>query len=576
MKLFLLLLLGMPGVVSAYTIQGSLTVTGPNLSVGTSTMVVTGGNVGIGTASPSSALVVVGTATASEFIGSLVGNASSSTYASTALGNGIVGPLTVSSATITTNFSAGGVSIFSGNVKIAGPNPYIDITAPPYNAKGDGTTDDTNAFTLALSSQSNNGHPLVIFVPCGNYRVTGPLNTTQDAQGHNQGSALIAPSPSCATIYNVNASTDALQVWGYYNYTMSNLAIISSATTLGASDLDLNGTMRSGFYNLLFGGASYQVKMLSDQVDLFVNPKTCGDITCNVNDYRPVPQIDFYIYGAGSNGNVWIDPVLEQGATEFYNISNGHDNLVEGGTIEGASGECVYQNGGKTNSFKNVDVESCGNGNLFSNMIGPRLDGGYWGSLTVSGSTGAYFSDVGGNITLASSDIDSVLLNTPNNIVGGETLTNNDPSSIVIQNGSITANHFIGAVQISSVAINNVTTTATTYGTCLSGSTFTFVSNGDLAKISFNGTMQSSAGSVDIYADVIFDGGYISPGSSALHADAIGVPSALAGDFNPFHFSYAIKPTTGTHSVCLGIYSSAASTLTVSHYTVGEFKITQY
>jgi hypothetical protein len=63
----------------------------------------------------------------------------------------------------------------------SGPRPWIDVTCPPYNAKGDGSTDDTAAISSAIiaSCATLTGdnfftmHPAVLFPP-GVYRVQQP------------------------------------------------------------------------------------------------------------------------------------------------------------------------------------------------------------------------------------------------------------------------------------------------------------------------------------------------------------------------------------------------------------------
>ncbi len=52
---------------------------------------------------------------------------------------------------------------------------YINVRAPPYNAKGDGVTDDTNAFQQAINDVGNMGGGIV-FVPEGNYLIASQLS----------------------------------------------------------------------------------------------------------------------------------------------------------------------------------------------------------------------------------------------------------------------------------------------------------------------------------------------------------------------------------------------------------------
>lgn len=57
----------------------------------------------------------------------------------------------------------------------------VDVTKPPYSAKGDGTADDTAAIQKALDDHPNSG--AIIYLPKGTYRVTNTLRWPQGNRG---------------------------------------------------------------------------------------------------------------------------------------------------------------------------------------------------------------------------------------------------------------------------------------------------------------------------------------------------------------------------------------------------------
>ena len=58
------------------------------------------------------------------------------------------------------------------------PSGYVNVRSPPYNAAGDGETDDTGAIQQALNDMGKAGGGIV-FVPEGNYLIKGQLNVPQ-------------------------------------------------------------------------------------------------------------------------------------------------------------------------------------------------------------------------------------------------------------------------------------------------------------------------------------------------------------------------------------------------------------
>jgi hypothetical protein len=92
----------------------------------------------------------------------------------------VAGNTTITGTLTTASFNPGILSPSSlqvgGNECAAGPRPDIDVTCPPYNAKGDNVTDDTAAITAAIDAScattiyGQDNHPDVFFPP-GMYHV---------------------------------------------------------------------------------------------------------------------------------------------------------------------------------------------------------------------------------------------------------------------------------------------------------------------------------------------------------------------------------------------------------------------
>ena len=57
----------------------------------------------------------------------------------------------------------------------------IDVTKPPYGAKGDGQTDDTQAIQQALNDHPNQG--AIIYLPHGTYRIAATLKWPHGSRG---------------------------------------------------------------------------------------------------------------------------------------------------------------------------------------------------------------------------------------------------------------------------------------------------------------------------------------------------------------------------------------------------------
>jgi Pectate lyase superfamily protein len=95
----------------------------------------------------------------------------------------VAGNATINGTLTSSSFNPGTLAPSSiqvaGNGCFAGPRPYLDVTCPPYNAKGDASTDDTTAIQAAITAacaSTIGGQTDIpeIYFPPGYYLVSQP------------------------------------------------------------------------------------------------------------------------------------------------------------------------------------------------------------------------------------------------------------------------------------------------------------------------------------------------------------------------------------------------------------------
>lgn len=146
------------------------------------------------------------------------------------------------------NLSVTGLSQFLGGSCDTGPRPWIDVTCPPYGAKGDSQTDDTAAINAAMTAACAtttlfNGfpmHPAVVFPP-GIYRVAQPQGSSApiftipctflEVRGLPGGSASQFANPTSSIVVTPGASPGSGPLFLVQGPTAHNIRFADIAVT---------------------------------------------------------------------------------------------------------------------------------------------------------------------------------------------------------------------------------------------------------------------------------------------------------------------------------------------------------
>ncbi|MEI6560767.1 MAG: glycosyl hydrolase family 28-related protein [Verrucomicrobiota bacterium] len=129
---------------------------------------------------------------------------------------------------------------WQGNTGIPGGVPirttiFANVKNAPYNALGDGSHDDTSAIQSAINACPANQ---VVYIPTGNYRVTGmfTINSPITVRGDGPGKTIINANGSGRAVFAFNAATNDYS----YGTPPTPIHNITGGLTAGSTSITLD------------------------------------------------------------------------------------------------------------------------------------------------------------------------------------------------------------------------------------------------------------------------------------------------------------------------------------------------
>lgn len=244
----------------------------------------------------------------------------------------------------------GGGICCGAEIRYPADSGIVDVTQPPYNAKGDGVTDDTAAINAALRDWNNarlpnNAMTATIYFPKGTYLISDTL-IPMDPNGKNdQSNVRFLGESREETVIKLKDACEGFQKFGKPKFVVktgnqprSSVAVVGGLPNMGFGNYIQNLTIDSGTGNPGAVGVRYDV----------ANWGAMEHVTIRSGDGQGHSGLRFYsVCGTGFVKDVRIEGF----AYGIYFDATAVNNIVfEHITLEGQSMCGIYNQG------KNIQV----------------------------------------------------------------------------------------------------------------------------------------------------------------------------------------------------------------------------
>lgn len=260
----------------------------------------------------------------------------------------------------------------SGSISAPGVTSWLNVKAAPYNAKGDGVTDDTAAINAALNAVGSTGQP--IYAPYGSYVHSSPL-----LYNGSKPLVLRGDGANATTFTPTNNSFDGIQVVNNHGAFLRDFSVsVRSAAGGSGGQTGSCGIRLSSVQDLLLKDV-YLTNVYNGLRVTGGNVRTYGVIVSPA-DISDSGRFGFMCSGDAGNPNYTrlMDCSVSQiGQSNIrtvtgYLLANGYNSLTMNncGSLSCGLGLWSTSNGGTAPNFLVTDqftADHCGTGVTLDN-----------------------------------------------------------------------------------------------------------------------------------------------------------------------------------------------------------------